>query len=98
MIRNTRKGSALAFAVGLLLTAASGHAGTEAPTNTVVSSGGGTVSQGNIKLHWTVGEPVAGPASAGDTTVTAGFQATFTLAAQGGPSGPCSIFCNGFEN
>ncbi len=99
MIRNTRKGSALAFAAGLLLTAASGHAGTEAPTNTVVASGGGTVSQGNIKLHWTVGEPVAGPTSANGTVVTAGFQATFTLAAQGGPDhGPCSIFCNGFEN
>ena len=92
----TRKGFVFAVAAGLALAAASGHA--QAPTNTVVASGGGTVSQGNIKLHWTVGEPVAGPTSAGGTTVTAGFQATFTGSAQGAPTGPCSIFCNGFEN
>ena len=99
MIRKTRKGFVFAVAVGLALVAAAGHAGTDAPTNTVVASGGGTVSQGSIKLHWTVGEPVAGPTSAGGTTLTAGFQATFTGSAQGAPTaGSCSIFCDGFEN
>lgn len=93
-----RRGLVFALAVGLSLAAMSGRAGTEAPTNTVVASGGGTVTQGNIKLHWTLGEPAAGPISAGDTTLTAGFQATFTLAADGGQAGNCSIFCNGFEN
>ena len=99
MFRTTRKAFVFAVALGCALAAASGHAGNEAPTNTVVASGGGTVTQGSMKLHWTVGEPVAGPTSAGGTTLTAGFQATFTGTQQGAPtSGPCSIFCNGFEN
>lgn len=92
-----RRGFSFALAAGLALAAASGHAGTDAPTNTVVASGGGTVTQGIIKLHWTVGEPAAGPISAGNTTLTAGFQATFTGTQQGGPGGNCSVFCNGFE-
>ena len=99
MIRDTRKGRYCAFAVAFLLTGAPAIAGTDDVDHTVVASGGGTVTQGAIKLHWTIGEPVAGPTSAGNTTVTAGFQAKFLGTQQGGPAtGPCSIFCNGFEN
>ena len=99
MIRDARKGKLTGFTVGLLLAAAPAIAGTDDVDHTVVAGGGGTVTQGAIKLHWTIGEPVAGPTSAGNTTVTAGFQAKFLGTQQGGPdAGPCSIFCNGFEN
>lgn len=100
MFRLTREGLfAFSIACGALLAAAPAPAGSQdALPNTVTASGGGTVSQGNLKLHWTVGEAAAGTTSAGDTTLTAGFQATFLGNVQGGPAGNCSIFCNGFEN
>lgn len=100
MIRHARKGKLIGFAIGLLLAGAPALAGSaDSVDHTVVASGGGTVTQGSVKLHWTIGEAVAGPTGAGGTTVTAGFQAKFLGTQQGGPNaGPCSIFCNGFEN
>lgn len=50
--------------------------GQDTVPNSVVAGGGGTVSAGNFTLHYTIGEPAAGPISAGSTTLISGFQAT----------------------
>lgn len=64
--------------------------------NTVIAGGGATVSAGPFRLHSTIGEPVAGRTSNGNTTIVAGFQATFVLQADPGPDGG-RIFYDGFE-
>lgn len=70
--------------------------GQSAIPNAAVAGGGGTVSAGQFTLHYTIGEPTAGPTSASGVTLTSGFQATF-LQPSGDDGGNCSIFCDGFE-
>jgi hypothetical protein len=87
---------AVALCVGF---AASSATGQSTIPNAVVAGGGGTVSAGNVNLHFTLGEPAAGPMTAGSTTMISGFQATFvTPTGGGGAETPCSIFCDGFES
>lgn len=64
--------------------------------NTVIAGGGATVSAGPFRLHSTIGEPVAGRTTNGNTTIVAGFQATFVFQADPGP-GDGRIFYDGFE-
>ena len=69
-------------------------AGGQSVPNSAIAGGGGVVAQGNLKLSFTMGEPVAGPASNGTTRVIGGFQATFLPPDD---NGKCTIFCDGFE-
>lgn len=63
-------------------------------SNGTIASGGGIVSNACFSLSSTIGEPVAGNASANDTyTLTAGFQATTANQTRAD-----SIFKNGFDN
>lgn len=59
----------------------------------VVVNAGGTVSAGNLTLHYSIGEPLAGDAAAGPWRLTSGFQALFTVAGDGSDT----IFADGFE-
>jgi hypothetical protein len=59
----------------------------------VVASGGGTVTAGPWRLSSSIGEPAAGPTSAGAVTLTSGFLATFADPPEGG-----QIFRDGFES
>ena len=82
-----------AVALVVLVPVTAGGQSPQVP-NSAVAGGGGVVAQGNLKLSWTIGEPVAGPATNGSTTLIGGFQATFLPAED---AGNCSIFCDGFE-
>ena len=70
--------------------------GQSALPNTVIAGGGATVAAGPFRLHSTIGEPVAGRTTNGNTTIVAGFQATFVFQADPGPDGG-RIFYDGFE-
>lgn len=74
------------------------HAQTTTLPNTAVAGGGGVLVQGDLKLSWTVGEPVAGTVSSASTRLLGGFQATFLPpGTPGHEEGRCTIFCDGFE-
>lgn len=76
------------------LPAVAGEAGVslEHPT---VASGGGVIEAGQFRVYFTIGEPVAGSATAGEFTVVGGLQATFLVQQQPLPDG--GIFYDGFE-
>lgn len=61
--------------------------------NSVVASGGGTVSAGNYRLTFTIAEPVMGTAQKDGLKLTAGFPATIT---RSNPIQP-QIFADSFE-
>ena len=85
-----------AVAVSCLALGAGSALGQSALPNTVIAGGGATVSAGTFRLHSTIGEPVAGRVTNGNTTIVAGFQATFVFQADPGP-GEGRIFYDGFE-
>jgi hypothetical protein len=90
----TRTTAALLLACACATFSAGTAVGQDAVPNSAIAGGGGTVSAGNIRLHYTIGEAAADSRSAGNTTLHSGFQATFVAQ---GDAGPCSIFCDGFE-
>lgn len=83
-----RRIAATAVCLALVSTAAAGTVGHHAVTNA-----GGTVAAGNLRLAYSIGQPVAGTVASGNTVLNAGFLALFVA-----PSGPADvIFRNGFE-
>jgi hypothetical protein len=83
-----RRVAAIAAWLMLVLTATAGNAGHHA-----VTSAGGTVAAGNLRLSYSIGQPVAGTVAAGDTVLSAGFLALFAAA----PGAADAIFRSGFE-
>lgn len=61
-----------------------------------VAGGGGAVEAGQFRVSFTIGEPVAGIASAGEFTLVGGLQATFLGQQQALPED--GIFSDGFES
>jgi hypothetical protein len=96
MMLDTRRGAVASWArlSALVLGFACLSAGSQTVPNSVVASGGGTVSAGPYRLTSSMGEPVAGPTQNGGTRITAGFLATFVSGAGGRPD---ALFSNGFE-
>ncbi|MFB9069221.1 hypothetical protein [Pseudofulvimonas gallinarii] len=67
---------------GLVLLAAMGGWAASAQTadglhHSAIVPGGGTVTQGDTRLHYTIGEPVSGVVETGRWRLIAGFQALF---------------------
>lgn len=61
-----------------------------------VAGGGGVVEAGQFRVYFTIGEPLAGVASAGEFAVVGGLQATFLGQQQPLPDG--GIFSDSFES
>lgn len=61
-----------------------------------VAGGGGVVEAGQFRVYFTIGEPLAGAASAGEFTVVGGLQATFLGNQQ--PLPDEGIFSDSFES
>lgn len=79
----------------LLLTAAllAAQALADGLSHHAVVNAGGTVSAGNLRLHYSIGEPLAGDIAAGPWRLTSGFQAMFTAVADDSDT----LFADGFE-
>ena len=90
-----RSSAVLLLACGCVSFSAATAVGQDAVPNSAIAGGGGTVSAGNIRVHFTIGEPAADTRSAGKVTLHSGFQATFVAR---NDAGNCSIFCDGFES
>lgn len=93
--RLNRRWSLLAVAFVVVAPGLAGGQALEVP-NAVIAGGGGTSSAGPFRLSYSIGEPAAGIATNGSTTVTSGFLATFVGSAEGGPDGG-RIFADGFD-
>ena len=81
---------------GLLLLAAAllaAQALADGLSHHAVVNAGGTVGAGNLTLHYSIGEPLAGATVAGPWRLTSGFQALFTAAGDDSDT----IFADGFE-
>jgi hypothetical protein len=88
--------SALLCALALAWLPAGAGEASVSLTHPTVASGGGVVEAGQFRVFFTMGEPAAGSASAGEFTVIGGLQATFLGDQQQLPDE--GIFSDGFES